>query len=259
MVSIGYLVPSVGLLDENDIARRENIAAGLVEANVDLLVSEWGPKVIESEVEEALAVPGLVQSLTENEDEYDAFVISCFGDPGLRALRELTEKPIVGPAMTSYHTAVQLRGEFSLLNIVERSEPLMKRIIRTYGFDEHLASVRTLGVGVTEIDHDDDLLVKRMISTGRSAVETDGAKALIPGCMGLSFMQVHEEIADELGVPFLDPVTLALNSAQLWARHDLASGPDTTSEFPRSRIEFLLGDESSHMVEQRSIAAGFWR
>lgn len=248
MVSVGYLVPNVGLLDEDDIARRGEIATELVDADVDLLVSKWGPKVIESGVEEELAVPGLVQILTEHEDEYDAFVVGCFGDPGLRTLRELTKKPVVGPAMTSYHTAVQLVGEFSLLNIVERSEPLMRRIIRNYGFEERLASVRTLGVGVDDIGHDDDQLVERMIGTGRSAVETDGAEALIPGCMGLSFMQVHEEIADELGVPFLDPVTLALETAQMWARHDLKSSSDTASQFPRSRLDFLLDEESSHVV-----------
>jgi len=249
MVSIGYLVANVGLLDESDLEHREQVANDLVEAVVAFLESEWGPKVIESETEEELAVPGMLRLLSEHEEEYDAFVVGCFGDPGLMTFREFTDKPIVGPAMASYHTAAQIAGGFSILNIVERTEPLMHRIVNDYHLADRVTSVRTLGVGVDEIDHDDDELARNMISTGRVAVEEDGAGALIPGCMGLSFMQVHEDIADELGVPFLDPVTLALETARTWTRHGITQSPTTSPKIDRERLEFLLTEENQLLAD----------
>ncbi|MFT2622188.1 aspartate/glutamate racemase family protein, partial [Escherichia coli] len=49
-----------------------------------------GPASIESHYDEALAVPGLLQEIEQGEREgVDAYVIACFGDPGLSAAREL--------------------------------------------------------------------------------------------------------------------------------------------------------------------------
>ena len=46
-----------------------------------------GPASIESHYDEALAVPGVLQLIREDE-QADAFVLACFGDPGLDAARE---------------------------------------------------------------------------------------------------------------------------------------------------------------------------
>ena len=52
-----------------------------------------GPVSIESYYDDYLAVPGLLEEIIVDEDAFDAFIVACWGDPGLEACREVTEKP----------------------------------------------------------------------------------------------------------------------------------------------------------------------
>lgn len=240
MVSIAYLVPGVGL-DDDELERREAIANGLVSDDVHVLEAGEGPLSIESTVEEEWSVVGVMKMVAEREDDFDAFVIGCFGDPGLAAARELTDTPVVGPASASFHTAVQLADRFSCITILESTKPFTRRLVHEYGLGEQLASVPIVEAPVLEIDHSSDALVEDMIAAGRSAVEDDGAEALVPGCMSLSFMQVHDEIADAVGVPFIDPVTVGLETASTWARHGITHSNESFPAADRSKLDDLLG------------------
>jgi len=241
MVSIGYLVVNVGLFSEDEIERRERVANELVDAEVTFLQSTRGPRVVESTIEEEWAVPGLLELVDEHEDDVDAFVIGCFGDPGLNALREYTEVPVVGPAEVTVHTAAMVGERFTLLNLTDATEPVMERLFRGYSLEDRLASVRTLSVGVADIDDQSATLARQMVSTGRAAIEEDGADALIPGCMGLAFVGNHNPVAEELDAPFLDPLALGLETAATWARHDIAQSPTASPAIDRSRLAGLVG------------------
>jgi allantoin racemase len=240
VLSIAYLVPGVGLAG-GELDRRERIANELVPDDVRVLEAGEGPLSIESTVEEEWSAVGVMRMIAEHEDEFDAFVIGCFGDPGLAAARELTETPVIGPASASFHTAAQVADRFSCLTILESTRPFTRRLVHEYGLGERLASVPVVEAPVLEIDHSSDALVEDMIATGRAAVEADGAEALVPGCMSLSFMQVHDEIADALGVPFIDPVTVGLETASTWARHGITHSGAAYPSADRSKLEGLLG------------------
>ena len=56
-----------------------------------------GPASIESHYDEALAVPGLLEIIREDQ-QADAFVLACFGDPGLVAARAAASSPVFGSA-----------------------------------------------------------------------------------------------------------------------------------------------------------------
>ena len=59
---------------------------------------ETGPDSIETFTDEYLAVPGVLKEVIrgDREENADAFIIACFGDPGLQAAREVTAKPVLG-------------------------------------------------------------------------------------------------------------------------------------------------------------------
>jgi len=238
MASVAYLVPGVGLEPE-ELDRRERLSNELVTADVDVLEAGEGPLSIESEVEHEWCVQGLLRLIRDHEDEYDAFVIGCFGDPGIEAARELTTKPVVGPAAASFHTAAMLADTFSCLTI--RDTPASKRRqIHADHLSSQLASVRVVDIGVLDIDHADESIVDTMVEEARLAVERDGAEAVIPGCMSLAFMQVHDRIADELGIPFVDPVAVSLETATSWGRHGLTHSQVTYPPFDESRHATLF-------------------
>ena len=98
MVRILYLVP--GQMPEQEQKRREKIAQTFVtnpntEVSVEAVTA--GPLSIESTIEDYMAVPELLKLLHNVQMKYDAVVIGCFGDPGLRPARELVKIPIIGP------------------------------------------------------------------------------------------------------------------------------------------------------------------
>lgn len=66
-----------------------------------------GPESIESMYDEVLAVPGVISEIIkgDREEGADAFVIACFGDPGLEAAKEITDKPVIGIAQAAFSVA----------------------------------------------------------------------------------------------------------------------------------------------------------
>src|SRR3954451_16078882 len=57
----------------------------------------FGPDVYyESALGFSLCVPGIVHAVLERQDQHDAIIIGCFGDPGLRAARTVARVPVIG-------------------------------------------------------------------------------------------------------------------------------------------------------------------
>lgn len=244
MVDVLYLVPGTGLA-ESERSRRERIANELTVGDVTVdSVDADGPSSIESCVEDTWSAVGVMETLWAVRDEYDAVAIGCFGDPGLRPARELVDVPVVGPSEATLHTAAQVADRFSWLTILPATVPKSRARAHELGLADRLASVRSVDAPVESIDHDSDRLVERMVETGRLAVEEDGAEALIPGCMSLAFMQVHDEIADRLGVPLLDPATVVLEQATAWGRHGIAQSKSTYPSPKYEKLDALLGATS---------------
>lgn len=238
MHSIAYLVPGDGLANE-EIERREVIANEIVRADVSVIAADRGPKSIESEVEHEWSVTGSLELIQTHEDDFDAFVIGCFGDPGITAARELTDTPVVGPAEATFHTAAQISDRFSCLTV--RDTPASKRRqIRGIHLDSQLASVRVVETSVEEINTEGSGLVDQMIAASRLAVEEDGAESVIPGCMSLAFMRAHDEVQSAISVPVLDPAAISLETAETWARHDIRPSRLSYPSFDDSRYEILF-------------------
>ncbi len=240
MVDIAYLLSSVGH-STDEIRRRERVANELVPDgdSVEVVRPSDAPLSVESTVEEQWAAVALLRSLRANEERFDAFFVGCFGEPGLAAVRESTDKPVVGSATATFHTAAQVADQFTVLTILDETEPMVRRQIHRAHLRERLASVRVVEAPVLDIDHESEDLVDDMVVTGQAAVTEDGAEALIPGCMSLSFMQVHGRVAAELGVPFLDPVRIGLGTAAMWARWGVSQSPTAYSSPDESKFESL--------------------
>lgn len=239
-VDIAFLGATTGK-EPDEIQRREDVANQMVSANVTYLTVDSGPLSVESEVEEAWGGVELMPLVDEHKDDYDAFVVGCFGEPGVRSLRELTDKPIVPTAAPTLHTAAQLGTRFSVLTILDSTEPKAREQVHEHHLTSQLASVRVVDAPVLSVDHESDSLVDRMRETGRLAVEEDGAEVVIPGCASLSFMQAHEDLTESLGIPFLDPVRIGLATAQMWAQHGISHSPAAYHPAPREKLDGLLG------------------
>jgi len=175
------------------------------ETKLDVVSLARGPMHLEYHYYEALILTDTLHAVRKAElDGYDAAVIGCFYDPGLREAREITERLVVtAPAEAAMHIATTLGHTFSILVGRKKWIPKMHENVVKYGFTDQLASFKSLGMGVYEFQKDPAETARRMRAAAREAVEVDGAEVIILGCT-IEF-GFYKELQEELGVPVIEP------------------------------------------------------
>ena len=168
-----------------------------------------GPKSIESIYDEILSSVGTLEVAIGQLDQYDAFVIACYSDhPTIYALREITEKPVLGIAEASMYVACMLGYKFSIVTTNEEWEPLLWDAVRHYGLTERCVSVRSTHMPVLALEESPDETYGLIEKTAKQSIEEDGAEVICLGCAGMAGLDKH--LQKKLGVPVLDGVVCAL-------------------------------------------------
>jgi allantoin racemase len=245
---IAYLVPApmhLTSLGVKELERREGKLRAWAQPGTEVTVraADAGPASIESMYEEYLTVPATARLLTEVvHDGYDAAIVGCFGDPGLDALREISDALVVGPAAASTALATTLGHRFSYVTVTASVVPALRRLAWEAGAADALASVRHISTSVLDVNSDHDAAVDRMLEQGRLAVDSDGADVLVLGCMSMGFLDVAEQMSDELGVPVINPSRAALHLAEATVALGLMHSRRAYLTPPKMQAGMKLGD-----------------
>jgi allantoin racemase len=190
--------------------------AGRAVAAPDTLVegvtAESAPATIEGYRDDALAAAAVAEIVAERRGDYDAFVIACFGDPGLYAARELATVPVVGIAEASFMLAMTLGRTFSILTNSDADVPEMEDLVRRYGLAERSVGVRPVDMGVAEAEEDRDAAGRAYLAAGRQALEVDRAEVLCLGCGPM--LGLRDSLESALGVPVIEGVPAAVAMAE---------------------------------------------
>ncbi|MEM9046440.1 MAG: aspartate/glutamate racemase family protein [Pseudomonadota bacterium] len=169
-----------------------------------------GPPGIESQAQADETIPHMLKLASGLENEAAGFVIACFGDPGLHALRDRTEKPVFGIQECAILTAMTKGQRFGVIAILDRSIPRHLRSFGAMGVMSRFAGDRALGLGVAELA-DPDRTFQRMVEVGEALRDQDGAEVLILGCAGMADYRARLEA--DLGIPVIDSCQAAVSMA----------------------------------------------
>ncbi|MFM1863153.1 MAG: hypothetical protein RLZ26_1675 [Pseudomonadota bacterium] len=183
---------------------------GRMGAPIECLTLAEGPPGIESQAQADETVAPMLRLAATLEDQAAGFVIACFGDPGVHALRDRTRKPVIGIQEAAVATALTLGQRFGIIAILPRSIPRHLRSLGAMGVLGRLAGDRALGLGVAELAQP-ARTEARLIETGRALRDTDGAEVLILGCAGMA--RYRARLEDALGLPVIDPCQVAVATA----------------------------------------------
>jgi allantoin racemase len=146
---------------------------------------------------------------------YDAVVIGCFYDPGIREARELVSIPVIVPAEATLHVAATLGHKFSIIVGRRKWIPKMESNVYLYGLERKLASFRVLEFTVPKMFAEPEKLKKAILTQARKAIEEDGAEVIVLGCtMESGFMK---DLMRKLKVPVLDAVVTSWKYAEMMA------------------------------------------
>jgi allantoin racemase len=158
------------------------------DTEVDFVNIDYGTASIESEYDKALAAPFVIKKVEWAEQQgYDAVVISCMGDPGLKGAKQAVSIPVVGPGEAARQIA-----------------PIL---------GEKVARVYPTGLTVLQLVEDAEKTFQVLLENGKKAL-AEGAQVLILSCTGLHGL--GKRLQDALGVPTLEGEGLALGLAQMF-------------------------------------------
>jgi Asp/Glu/hydantoin racemase len=131
----------------------------------------------------------------------DAYVIACASDPGIEAVRAITNKPVFGVFRSAIAAAVARAERFGVIAIVEASKARHMLALRAMGLDSRLAGEVALNVTMETL-LDPMEARARLIAAGRALADL-GAGAIVLGCTGMAHHRAA--VADAAGVPVIDP------------------------------------------------------
>lgn len=174
---------------------------------------EFGPESIESYYDEFMSAPGTIEEVMKGDAEgCDAYILACYGDPGLQGAREATTKPVLGIGEASLYTASILAARFSIVTVIPRIKTMIEEMVAGYGFSHKCVSVRTTPYYVLDIERDPDGAMQALRDEARRAMEEDMAEAILLGCAG--FASFADSLEKELGIPVLDGVVCGVKLAE---------------------------------------------
>jgi allantoin racemase len=202
------------------LAHREKILRSIAspDTQIDIFGLQEDPDkshlgAIQSDYEAALStVEDLECALAAERAGYQAVIIPCGGDPGVAPLREILKIPVVPPGSTAKHFCSMIGPRFSMLTTgkgpVRRMEVHERDGLLKY------ISVHPIGFTVPEVRVKQEEAFDAMVREGRKAMEEYGACSLTYGCMSMGFNMVDKRLTEEVGIPAINPVTMAVKIAE---------------------------------------------
>jgi allantoin racemase len=235
-----YQIPghmTAGPLGAPEIDRRRRLLQDWSGPNtvVEVADSPGGPLSIESTAEEFTCVPPMLAALRQRRQAADAVVVGCFGDPGVAALREVLDCPVIGPFEASLHTGAQLGARVGVVTILDSVVPMLDRLVLSMGLSLRYAGAVAIDVPVLELKKDPSEVAKRVAEAGANLIARRDADVIVLGCMSLAFLGVAEKVAPQVGIPVINPARCALKAAESVVAQGLLQSRRTYAK-PRKEI-----------------------
>lgn len=164
---------------------------------------------------------------------YDAYVVASFADPALDALRELTDKPVVGIAESALHFASFLGYKFAVINTLPRLERTFEDEVRRAGASDRLAVVKLPPYRVSSFLESTEDAKAMLVKTAREAIEQDGAEVII--LAGGMLAGYAGFLSAAIGAPVLDGVKCAVKMAEALAALGLTTSKIKTYAWPDAK------------------------
>ncbi len=110
-----------------------------------------------------------------------------------------------------------LGPRFSILPVLKQAAGLFRHLVRGYGLEPSLASIRPIDTPVLDLEKNMKRLPEDLAEAARLAIEEDDADVIVLGCTGL--LGLGKDVTARLatlghgGVPVIDPMPVAVQFA----------------------------------------------
>ena len=143
-------------------------------------------------------------------DPADAFVLACFSDPGLHAVREAAAgRPVMGIAEWGLLRALTLGERFGIIALSPASVRRQQRLVRQMGLDTRYAG--SWPVDLSAADSASEAVGTCLAEAGLTLRDRRGADVLVLGCAGMA--RHRAAVAAATACPTVEPTQQATAAA----------------------------------------------
>lgn len=154
-------------------------------------------------------------------------VVAAFGDPGMPALKELTDVPVIGITEAALCAAALQGHRFSIIAISDRIRPWYLDCVERFGLGGRLASIRSINEALNGIGSVQQDFKETLLALSQQAVTEDGADVVI--LAGAPLAGLARELRGQIPVPVVDGISAGIRMAE--AVVGLQSGPHRAGAF----------------------------
>jgi len=155
------------------------------------------------------------QVMRAEADGFDAVIVGCCYDPGVRVCRELVDIPVIGPLEASMQMAPYYGHDYVLVTDHHKAVPYIRDLVRLYGA-EHCREVSCINWWVSDMIRDTAGVARDTQAAVRKILESTGAEAAILACtiISASLEKWLQDTRAPRDLPILNPNTMALKMAE---------------------------------------------
>ena len=202
-----------------------------------------GVEYIETRFESLIAAGAVAEIIAQHtadpspEDRIDGIVVAAFGDPGMPALKELTDVPVIGITEAALCAAALQGQRFSIIAISDRIRPWYRDCVEHFGLGGRLASIRSINESLNGIGSVQEDFKETLLALSRQAVSEDGADVVI--LAGAPLAGLARELRGQIPVPVVDGISAGIKMAE--AVVELQSGLHRAGAFAPPPVKARKG------------------
>jgi allantoin racemase len=112
---------------------------------------------------------------------FDAVIVGCCYDPGVRVARELVDIPVIGPLEATMMMVPYYAHDYVVVTDHHKAVPYLRDMVMLYG-GVHCRDVTCINWWVTDMIRDTEGVARDAMAKCRNVMEDKGAEAVILGC-----------------------------------------------------------------------------
>jgi allantoin racemase len=168
----------------------------------------FGPRVISTRAENAIAAHAMLEMLAAHAGQVDAVVLAVSHDTALDAARQLMPCPVIGMTEAACLTACMLGAKFSILTLGQPGA--YQELVERHGLASRCAEVRVIPGTPQDVLRDPELAKQRLVE----ATEALSARADSVILAGAVLAGMDRELQPKVKVPLLDGIACAVKLAE---------------------------------------------
>jgi allantoin racemase len=155
------------------------------------------------------------QVMRAEEQGFDAVIVGCCYDPGVRAARELVDIPVIGPLEASIHFSSYYGHDYVVVTDHHKALPYLRDMVHLYG-GRHCRGISCINWWVTDMIQDTAAVARDAQAAAEKELEASGAEVAILACtiISASTEKYLRDSGTSRDVTILNPNTMALKMAE---------------------------------------------